>query len=323
MTPSGATVRPTAPTSATPVRELTRPPRLVAGDRVVVVSPSGSSPKDRIATGVAMLRDWGLEVEVAPSAGARSDRFGYLAGDDEARARDLQEAWCDPSVAAVLCARGGYGVQRLLEHLDWDAMRAAGPKVLAGYSDITALHSAIATHLGLVSLHAPMVATEVFVNDERSAEHLRLTLFEPEETQTLSSDTARALVPGQARGVTVGGCLSLLAAELGTPTGLPSAAGAVLLLEDVDEKAYRIDGYLTHLLRSGWLDGVAGVAVGSWQGCEPVEELVHDRLSALGVPILWDLGFGHCPSTLTVPLGVTVTLDADAGTLVLDDPALA
>lgn len=304
------------------VTELTRPRRLVPGDRVVVVSPSGPSPGDRLATGTAMLRDWGLDVEVAPSAGARSDRFAYLAGDDEARARDLQEAWCDPSVAAVLCARGGYGVQRMLEHLDWATMRDARPKVLAGYSDITALHSAFASRLGVVTLHAPMVATEVFVNDTRSSEHLRLTLFEPSETQKLSSDTGRPLVPGQARGVTVGGCLSLLAAELGTPTGLPSAAGGILLLEDVDEKAYRIDGYLTHLLRSGWLDGLAGVAVGSWQGCEPVEELVRDRLGGLGVPILWDLGFGHCESTLTVPLGVTATLDADAGTLVLDDPAL-
>lgn len=304
------------------VTELTRPRRLVPGDRVVVVSPSGPSPGDRLATGTAMLRDWGLDVEVAPSAGARSDRFAYLAGDDEARARDLQEAWCDPSVAAVLCARGGYGVQRMLEYLDWATMRDARPKVLAGYSDITALHSAFASRLGVVTLHAPMVATEVFVNDTRSSEHLRLTLFEPSETQKLSSDTGRPLVPGQARGVTVGGCLSLLAAELGTPTGLPSAAGGILLLEDVDEKAYRIDGYLTHLLRSGWLDGLAGVAVGSWQGCEPVEELVRDRLGGLGVPILWDLGFGHCESTLTVPLGVTATLDADAGTLVLDDPAL-
>jgi len=306
-----------------PLRELIRPRRLVPGDRVVVVSPSGPSPQDRIAAGVAILRGWGLEVELAASAGARSDRFPYLADSDEARARDLQEAWCDPSVAAVLCARGGYGVQRILEHLDWEAMRAAGPKVLAGYSDITALHSAVATHLGLATLHAPMIATEVFVGDESSAEHLRLTLLEPGATQTLNSDPARSLVPGRARGVTIGGCLSLLAAEVGTPTGHPSAAGGILLLEDVDEKAYRIDGYLTHLLRSGWLDGVAGVAVGSWQGCEPVEDLVRDRLGGLGVPILWDLGFGHCPSTLTVPLGVTATLDADAGTLVLDDPALA
>lgn len=324
MTQRTTTVRPTDPTlqPPTPALELTRPRRLVAGDRVVVVSPSGPSPGDRIAAGVARLRDWGLEVDVAPSAGARSDRFSYLSDEDDARAKDLQEAWCDPSVAAVLCARGGYGVQRILEHLDWDSMAAAGPKVLAGYSDITALHSAVATKLGIVTLHAPMVATEVFLNDTRSAEHLRRTLFEPEATQALTSDAARSLIPGQARGVTVGGCLSLLAAEIGTPTGRSSAAGGVLLLEDVDEKAYRIDGYLTHLLRSGWLDGVAGIAIGSWKGCEPVEDLVRDRLGGLGVPILWDLGFGHCDSTLTVPLGVMATLDADAGTLLLDDPAL-
>ncbi|KGN30147.1 peptidase U61 [Knoellia sinensis KCTC 19936] len=301
---------------------LTRPRRLADGDRVVVASPSGPAPQDRIATGAAMLRGWGLEVDVAPSAGARSQRFDYLAGDDIARAQDLQDAWCDPSVSAVLCARGGYGVQRMLEHLDWDKMRAAGPKVLVGYSDITALHTAFATKLGVVTLHGPMVATEVFVNDERSAEHLRRTLFEPDSTTTLMSDAARPVVPGRASGVTLGGCLSLLAAEVGTPTGHPSAAGAILLLEDVDEKAYRIDGYLTHLLRSGWLEGVAGVAVGSWQGCEPVEDLVRDRLGGLGVPILWDLGFGHCPSTITVPLGVAATLDANAGTLMLDTPAL-
>lgn len=270
-----------------------------------------------------MLREWGLEVDIAPSAGERSARFSYLAGDDEARARDLQAAWCDPSVAAVFCARGGYGVQRILELLDWDAMRAAGPKVLVGYSDITALHSAVATQLGLVSLHAPMVATEVFANDESSAEHLRRTLFTPDGTRTLTSETARPLVPGRAHGVTVGGCLSLLASDIGTATGHVSAASQIVLLEDVDEKAYRIDGYLTHLLRSGWLDGVAGVVVGSWQGCEPVEELVRDRLGGLGVPILWDLGFGHCPSTLTMPLGVRATLDADEATLVLEHPALA
>lgn len=310
-----------APTTA-PVQALTRPRRLTEGDRVVVASPSGPSPQDRIATGVALLRGWGLDVEVAPSAGARSQRFSYLAGDDEARAKDLQDAWCDPSVAAVLCARGGYGVQRMLEHLDWDAMRAAGPKVLVGYSDITALHSAFATHLGLVTLHGPMVATEVFLNDERSAEHLRQTLFEPDQTQVITSDTSRPLVPGSASGVTMGGCLSLLAAEIGTPTGHSSAAGAIVLLEDVDEKAYRIDGYLTHLLRSGWLEGVAGIVVGSWQGCEPVEDLVLDRLGGLGVPILWELGFGHCPSTLTMPLGVMATLDADARTLDLATPAL-
>lgn len=304
------------------MQPLERPRRLVPGDRVVIVSPSGPAPCERIRAGAQILREWGLEVEVAAHAADRSTRFGYLGGDDSARARDLEEAWCDPGVAAVVCARGGYGVQRILDRLDWDAMRAAGPKVLVGYSDITALHSAVATQLGLVSLHAPMSATEVFVNDRASAEHLRRTLFEPETVQTLSALSTRTLVGGRVPGVTLGGCLSLLASELGTPTGMPSAAGGLLLLEDIDERAYRIDGYLTHLLRAGWLEGVAGVVVGSWHDCDLVDELVLDRLGGLGVPILAELGFGHGPTTLTVPLGVPATLDADAGTLVLDHPAL-
>ena len=311
-----------AVTSST-VEPLHRPRRLRDGDRVAIVSPSGPAPHDRIEAGATILRDWGLDVTVAPHAAARSERFSYLAGDDDVRASEFQAAWCDPDVAAVVCARGGYGVQRMLERLDWGAMRDAGPKVLVGYSDITALHGAVATHLGLVSLHAPMSATEVFLNDEATAEHLRRTLFEPESVQTLTAPEARALVGGRATGVTLGGCLSLLAGELATPTGVPSAADGLLLLEDVEEKAYRIDGYLTHLRRSGWLDGVAGVVLGSWRDCEPLDEVLADRLGDLGVPVLADLGFGHCASTLTVPLGVPATLDADALTLALDVPALA
>ncbi|KGN37932.1 S66 peptidase family protein [Knoellia subterranea] len=309
--------------TATPVTPLERPKRLTEGDRVVIASPSGPAPHDRIEAGTAILRSWGLDVVVAPHAGATSEQFSYLAGDDEARAADFEAAWCDPDVAAVVCARGGYGVQRMVDRLDWAAMRAAGPKVLVGYSDITALHSAVATHLGLVSLHGPMSATEVFLNDEASPEHLRRTLFEPESVQELGPGDAHTLVGGRAQGVTVGGCLSLLAGELGTPTGVPSAAGGLLLLEDVDEKAYRIDGYLTHLRRAGWLDGVNGVVLGSWQGCEPVEDLVVERLGDLGVPIVGNFGFGHCPSTITVPLGIPATLDADASTLRFDVPALA
>lgn len=305
------------------MQALTRPRRLVPGDRVAVVSPSGPVPKERLDAGCDRLRGWGLDVVVGEHVVDRHPEFDYLAGSDADRARDLQDAWCDPLVSAVLCARGGYGVQRITDVLDWGAMRAAGPKVLTGYSDITALHAAVATHLGLVSLHAPMVGTEVFVTDDRSAELLRRTLFEPESVQELTSPTAETLVPGRAAGVTVGGCLSLLVAELGTPTGLPSAAGGILALEDVGEKVYRLDGFLTHLLRSGWLDGVAGIALGSWKDCEPVRDLMLDRLSGLGVPIVWELGFGHAGTTLTVPLGVPAVLDADAATLTLGVPALA
>jgi muramoyltetrapeptide carboxypeptidase len=168
-----------------------------------------------------------------------------------------------------------------------------------------------------------MVGAHVFVSDDRTAELFRRTLFEPESVQTLTSSTAHTLVPGVAHGVTLGGCLAVLAAALGTATGRDCAEGGILLLEDVDEKVYRIDGFLTHLLRAGWLDGVAGVALGSWKDCEPVEELLLDRLAGLGVPVVAELGFGHADSSLTVPLGVPASLDADAATLTVDVPALA
>lgn len=303
--------------------ELTRPPRLREGDRVAIVSPSGPVPKDRLDAGCDILRGWGLDVELGAHVLDVHDRFGYLAGADADRAADLQQAWVDPSVAAVICARGGYGVQRMVDLLDWAAMRAVPPKVFAGYSDITALHEAFATQLCVATLHAPMVGARPFVTDEPSTEHLRRTLFEPESVQTLHSPSAETLVAGVARGITCGGNVSLLPADLGTATGRDSAAGAILLLEDIEEDLYRLDRIFTQLLRSGWLDGVAGVAFGSFHDCEDgVRDLVLDRFGGLGVPMVWELGFGHGPTSLTVPLGVPAVLDADAATLTLPEPAL-
>lgn len=300
---------------------LARPPRLRPGDAVAVVAPSGPIPEERLDRGVAILRSWGLDVVLGDHVLDRDGRLNYLAGADADRAADLQRAWCDPSIAAVLCARGGYGVQRMVDLLDWDAMAAAGPKILVGYSDVTALHSAFATRLALATLHGPMPAALTFLEDGPTAEHLRATLFEPESVRTMTGPKAHSIVPGTATGVTVGGCLALLAGELGTPTGRPGVPGGILLLEDVGEKTYRLDGFLTHLLRCGWLDGVAGIVLGSWHDCEPVDELIRDRLVPLGVPIVGELGFGHGPTNLAVPLGVTATLDADLATLTLHEPA--
>ena len=307
------------------VPALNRPRRLSPGDRVAVVAPSGPVPKDRLDKGCAILRRWALEVVVAPHVTDVHDRLEYLAGADLDRAADLQAAWLDPSVAGVLCARGGYGAQRMLDLLDWPAMRSREPKVLAGFSDITVLHEAFAMELGVATLHAPMVAAQSFVSDEPTAEHLRRTLFEPESVMTLTSPTAETLVPGRAQGVTVGGCVSLLAADIGTPTARSGVEGGILVLEDLEEERYRLDRIFTQLLRSGWMDGVAGIALGSWVDCEPADrmrDLVLDRFGGLGVPIVGELGFGHGPSTLTVPLGVPATLDADATTLTMDVAAL-
>jgi muramoyltetrapeptide carboxypeptidase len=284
------------------VAELTRTPRLQPGDRVAVVAPSGPVPEDRLHTGVRMLREWGLDVALAKHVSDVHPQFGYLAGTDADRAADLQEAWLDDSISGILCARGGYGVQRMVDLLDWDAMRASAPKVFCGYSDVTSLHSAFATKLGVVTFHGPNAGGLPFISDQRSERLLRQMFFEPEAeaARTLTSPTAETLVPGRAHGVTLGGCLALIAADVGTPTGQPSAAGGIVVLEDTGEDRYRLDRYVTQLLRAGWFDGVAGIALGSWYDCEDgVRELMLERLSGLGVPIIWELGFGDAHTNET------------------------
>ncbi|MER8187662.1 LD-carboxypeptidase [Kitasatospora sp. NPDC094015] len=309
-----------------PHRPAARPCHLVPGDRVALVAPSGPVDPARLARGVEILRSWGLRIRSAPHLDERHPVLDHLAGTDTHRAADFQQAWLDPEVAAVLCVRGGYGTQRMVDLVDWDALRAAPPKPLVGFSDATVLHEAVARHLGVPTFYGPMPASATFTPDGPTADHLRRTLFHPATTTVLTGPAAAPLVPGVARGTLAGGCASVLAAERGTRTARPSFAGTLLLLEDVNEQPYRLDRILTQLLRSGALDGVAGIVLGSWDGCGPAEQVravMLDRLAPLGVPVLWELGFGHAPSGPTVPLGVTATLDADAGTLTLDEPALA
>ncbi|MFI8194936.1 LD-carboxypeptidase [Streptomyces sp. NPDC085942] len=315
-----------SPARATP---LARPARLRPGSRVAVVAPSGPVPADRLEEGVAFLRDWGLDPVVGPHVLSVHPELDHLAGRDADRAADLQAAWCDPAVEAVFCARGGYGAHRMVDLLDWAAIRAAGPKVFVGYSDITVLHEAFALRAGFATLHGPMVATETFLKNEPTREHLRATLFAPESVLVLGRDTARPLVPGRAEGVLYGGCAGLLAADACAPGGRTHARGELLAIEDTGEEPYRLDGILTRLLRSGGLAGVAGVACGSWQLCGPYEKIrpvLADRLGTLGIPVVEEVGFGHGPTSLTVPLGVAAVLDAPADggrcTLTVRAPAL-
>lgn len=288
---------------------------LRAGDRVRIVAPAGPVPADLLASGMTVLRDWGLDVSVAPHVLDTHPSLPYLAGADTDRAADLLQAWCDPQVDAVFCARGGYGCTRLLDLLDWPALAAADPKPLVGFSDITALHHAFTTRLGVPTVLGPTVTCDAFT-DPASQDHLYRCLFHPDEPVVLTG--AGPLVPGTggvAHGTTAGGTATLLAALAGVAKP-PDAA--ILLLEDVHETAYRLDRMLTQLRQAGWLDHVTGIALGSWTDCGPPEllrDMFFDRLAGLGVPVAWDLPFGHRTPQVSVRLGVPAELDADTGRL--------
>jgi muramoyltetrapeptide carboxypeptidase len=300
-----------------------RPPRLRAGSRVAVVAPAGPVNPRSLSQGVDVLRGWGLVVSVGAHVLDTHPRLPYLAGRDVDRAADLQRAWCDPEMDAVICARGGYGSLRMVDLLDWDAMKAVRPKVFAGSSDVTILHEAFGRHLGVATLFSPMLAGGLF--DWAAQDHLFRTLFEPEGVQTLTGAATTTFGPGLAEGVTAGGNLSLLVAGLGAQDRPPPPEDAIVLLEDVDESPYRLDRMITQLQRAGWFTGVRGIALGSWAGCgvqSDVYEVMADLVGCLGVAAVWELGFGHCPAQLTVPLGVPAMLDADGGTLTFLAPAL-
>ena len=293
------------------------------GARIGLVAPSGPPKPELVDRAVAVLRGWGLEPVPGKHLLDRHPRAGYLAGPDAARAADLQDAWCDDSLDAVLCVRGGYGAVRLLDLLDVPRLAAARPKPLLGSSDITALHVFWAEELGLASWFTPMVATGAFLDDPAAAEGVRRALLEPYGGRRYASPAAEALVPGTAHGVLTGGNLALLAMLNGARNRKPvDNTGCIGLLEDVTEEPYRLDGLLQTLLRAGWFDGLAGLALGSWTDCGDLAEvraLCEELLVPLGIPLVWELGFGHGPAAHSIPLGVPATLHAgDGPALVLD-----
>ncbi|GAB3432537.1 S66 peptidase family protein [Flindersiella endophytica] len=312
--------------------ELRRPQRLRAGDQVAVVCPAGPPKQEVLTAGLEILRSWGLAVRLGEHVSAKHPRLNYLAATDAQRTADLQAAWCDPDVRAVFCARGGYGSMRLLDRLDWDAIAAAGPKLLVGSSDITGLHQVLGSMVGVATVFGPMVGTKSFSEDPVAQEHLRALLFEPESeaATVLAGPAAEPMFPGEARGQLVGGNLSLVVSGRGVPDVPPPPPGAIGLLEDVNEEPYRIDHFLTHLRRAGWFDKLGGLALGSWNDCgdDPaaLRAVVEDRVGDLGIPVIWELGFGHCRGQLSMPLGVEAELVSDPATgtanVTLTRPAL-
>ncbi|WP_157245879.1 S66 peptidase family protein [Nonomuraea typhae] len=304
---------------------LLPPPALRPGDRVAVIVASSPCNQAKLDGGVRALKAYGLEVEVFASARAGETDFDYLAGDDTLRAADLTTALADPAYAAVFTAGGGYGAQRTLERVDWSRIDPARPKVVVGYSDVTALLEAIAVKLGWASFFGPMVACDAFHEGAGSYAFDTLMTMVTQPVTELRFADARTITPGVAEGVTVGGNASLLAAGLGTDTSLP-AAGAILFLEDVDEFTFRLDRILTQLRRSTYTDGVAGILLGTFTECgdpRDVERLLSDRFADLGVPVLAGADIGHNIPMQTYPIGVPARLDTEAGTLTLLKPAVS
>ncbi|MGC3996655.1 MAG: LD-carboxypeptidase [Anaeromyxobacter sp.] len=287
------------------------------GDVVRVIAPSSPFDPVFLARGLEVLQGrLGLQVRHRIDLDARDH---FLAGDDARRLEEWREAVADPDARAIFCARGGYGASRLLPELDPAAL-VARPKLLVGFSDITVLH-ALLNRAGLATIHGP-VLTQLGRAPEEAVAHLERLLAgdaPPPGPGTPPPGAGLAgtatVVAGRATGPLLGGSLTLLAHLCGTPW-FPPLAGAILLVEDVDEKPYRVDRYLTQLRLAGVLRGLAGVALGQFTGCDAPGlrgvEVARRFAAGLGVPVIEGLPSGHEDANFAVPLGAPVTLVAPA-----------
>lgn len=294
-----------------------RPGVLRPGSKVAVLTASGPVDQQVLQRGLQVLRDWQLDPVVLPSAlAAPNPVLPHLAGTDRMRADDLVHALTSPEFEAVIFAKGGDGAPRVLELLDWPKIVAQQPRPrrLVGFSDVTAVLEAVLHHLRWESLYGPMPATSYFFG-EPAQRSLRGFLFG--DPSQVHFPAAWTITPGRAEGTLVGGCLSLLAATMGSDTAVPPRDG-LLFLEDEDEAAYRLDRMFTQLRRTDYLDGVRGVLLGTWDRCdEPalVDALLRDRFGDLGVPVLAGLDVGHGVSLQSLPIGAHVVLDTETKSL--------
>ncbi|MBL8681529.1 MAG: LD-carboxypeptidase [Myxococcales bacterium] len=288
-----------------------RTPRLVSpGDHVAVLSLSGPSDPDAIARGAERIASR-YRVSIDPRARGRA---GFLAGDDDQRAASLMDALEDSSVSALFCARGGYGATRVLERHGAKIADAlcANPKPIVGFSDTTALH-VLWQRCGVRSIHGPMVARMGSSDLVSDADLHALFAALEGHTHPLRSEPTRGA--SACDGVARGGNLAVLASLVGTPFA-PSFAGAIVFLEDVGERPYRVDRMLTQLRAAGCFDGARAFVIGEFVDCAPgpdgvsVEQVIEERLGSLGAPVFVRAPFGHGASCAPIALGANASIDA-------------
>jgi muramoyltetrapeptide carboxypeptidase len=311
------------------------PPKLEPGSRVALVAPAGPLlEKDDLTRAQALCRALGYDPVLGKSTYAR---HGYMAGTDEQRLADLNGALADPSIDAVWCIRGGYGSIRLLDQVDYAAI-VRGPKPLIGFSDITTLLNAVTRLTGVVTFHGPVARASMPAFSRWHFERV-LTSAEPPGrlgrippppgTLVPQADRIVTLRGGVAEGPLAGGNLTLLQCLIGTPY-FPELAGAILFLEDEGEDLYRVDRMLAHLRLIGALRRLAGVLVGRFTGLNRsgrdgalgYDEVLTEYFDPLGIPVAYGFPVGHTDAQWTLPLGVRVRLDADAGEVELLEPAV-
>ncbi len=312
--------------------------KLQKGNTIALVAPASPQNEDeQVCMAVETIESLGFNVKTGDHLYCR---HGYLAGSDGDRAADLNAAFADEQVDGIITLCGGYGSPRILPYLDYDII-AANPKVLMGYSDITALLNGINALTGLVTFHGP-IAAQAFTA-YTLAEFKKVVMYgesavllgEPPHFYAAEGLVERKnrltrIVPGRVQGRLIGGNLSLMATLCGTPYA-PDFSGAILVLEDVGEATYRLDRMLTQLWLTGGLEKCAGIVFGKFSGCTTsaswakqltVEEVLVERCRALGIPALRGLMIGHIEDQTTLPIGCMAELDAEAGTLRLLEPGV-
>jgi muramoyltetrapeptide carboxypeptidase len=300
-----------------------QPQKLNVGDTISIVAPAGTvAQRAGFESGIAALERMGFHVHYRDRI-FQSTR--YLAGSDQERAEELMQAFETPSSRAVMALRGGYGCSRLIPLLMEKRLRQH-PKVFIGFSDLTTLHIFFRRRFGWITVHGPMAASLGEISEDQES-HLVALLTDPDYRPALHFDQLETWFPGKAEGIMAGGCLSIIAASIGTSYEIKTD-GKILFLEDQGEPPYRLDRMLTHLHLAGKLQNIAGILLGSFLDCEPEQgnytaaDTLRDLLIHLKVPIIAGFPAGHDRENWAIPLGVKVRLDADARSVEFLDSAV-
>ncbi len=323
-------------TSVSRRNKIIKPKRLSKGDTVAVIAPASGASEFDFEDALQNLTDLGLHTKVGKYARGGS---GFLSGTDEERLHDLHWAFSDKEIDAIWCVRGGYGTPRLLPKIDYKLIKK-NPKILIGFSDITALHLAIYQQTGLVTFHGP-VATSNFT--EYTKTHIVNTLMNPTSRYEIKLPKtpvgedpelykASVITAGKCRGRLIGGNLSLLAALAGTQYQINKTNGNILFIEDVNEPHYKVDRLLTQMRQSINMRGFEGIAIGVFTRggdgefvghSQSLIEVLKDRLGDLGIPVIYGLSFGHIRDNFTLPLGVEAELNTADSTITLLESAVS